>query len=240
MKKYFTINDKGSALIFTILIIFILSILGSVLISVAMSNFKLIRHGNDYDTVFYIVDGAADEVIDEMAIISNNAEFYALDQIKDYAKTIKSSHVSSSTVDEVTTYTHHLGAYKADLADEYEDIFLEGIADTLITPITVNYEFDPALGNSFDESNPIKVEITSPVTFDIDNISDDGSIKIKVSGFYNGLQRNILLDYKIHVPQYTFKGKEAGPYILYDGYDVRGNTTPGLDLVSWKESNINE
>ena len=243
MKKRFFSNKNGSALIFTILILFILSVLGSVLISVDMSNFKLIRHGNDYETAFFIADGAADEVIDEMEIISSNAEFYALAQINEYADGIKDDYVTSTTTgegdDAVTTYTHYLSSYESELKNEYEDIFLEEIVDILVAPITENIEFDPALGNNFDEANPITVEIITPSAFDTSHVLDGASIQIKVSGKYNNLRRDILLEYEIHVPPYTFEGNEAGPYILYEGHTDRADNTPGLELVSWKETNIN-
>jgi len=242
MKKRFFSNENGSALIFTILILFILSVLGSVLISVAMSNFKLIGHGNDYETAFFIADGAADEVIDEMEIISSNAEFYALSQIGDYADGIKEAYVTThiDIVDEetVTTYSYEeKPSYIDALSDEYALNYLTQIEYNLVAPITENIEFDPDINAAFNEITPVTVEIISPDPFE--NLVNESNIQIRISGSYKGLRRDILLEYQIHVPPYTFNGNEAGPYILYDGFDERGSTIPGLELVSWKETNIN-
>ncbi|HKL10556.1 MAG TPA: pilus assembly PilX N-terminal domain-containing protein [Clostridia bacterium] len=281
MKRNSRDKERGSALIFTILILFILSVLGSVLISVAMTNFKLTKHSSDYDTVYYLTDGAAEEVLAEMEILAKNAEFNSLSTMSSYAETIKEDYVTphlttetittcnnggnncTTTTITTTTYSYDIDNsddsddnYEKNLAEKYEEFFLKEIAKTLFKPITKEYEFDAALGNAFDENEPINIDIISPnasifkdceendYEYEDGDLSDGESIQIKVSGFYNGLQRDIVLDYEIHVPPYSFKGKkyedEDVHYILYYGYEVRSNTTPGLELVSWMERNINE
>lgn len=231
-------NERGAALIFTILILFILSVLGTALISVAVTNFTLTKRGSDYNTVYYLADGAAEEIAAEMQVLADNAEFYSLSVLEAHAEAIGESHVSSFTVDDATFYTFDLPGFKDDLEDAFEDAFLNKIAESLEEAV-LHVSFNPSFNDNFDEENPLAVDIVYPNPFNASHLSDGAEIHIKVSGAYSNLKRSILIAYVVHVPSYAFEASEAATSISYDGFK-RNNAEPGLEMVSWEESNIND
>jgi len=244
-------EENGSALIFTILILFILSVLGSVLISVGMSNFKLIRHGNDYNTAYYLADGAAEEVVSEIDIITQNAEYESLSHTSEYAEGHKgnSDYVEEEEKDDdgkdkkdkdkdETTYVYDEDKFKSDLEEEFQNTYKSEVAANLVDACET-VEFNPVFGNNFDEGKPT-VEVTVPGSLFSGNISND--IVVEIVGRYNNMERKVKLTFNIYVPSYEFKTSSdptnIADYIYYKGYER--NASPVVNFsYKWEETNIN-
>jgi len=247
-------KENGSALIFTILILFILSVLGSVLISVAMSNFSLIRHGNNYDTVYFIADGAAEEVISEIDIITQNAEYESLSATSEYAEDHKGDPEYVQEIesgeddgkkdkkkpkpDDETTYTYNETGFKQDLQDKFETDYKDEIVANLVSACE-NVEFDPDFGNNFDEGKP-DVSVTVPTPLFLGNTSND--IEIEIVGRYNNMERKIKLTFSIYLPSYKFNvstdSEGKADHVYYNGYER--NPSPSTNFsYKWEETNLN-
>ena len=234
MKNFGIKDNRGSALIFTILILFILSVLGSVLISVAMKNFKLTRHGNDYDTVYHLADGGADEVRAEISILTTNAEFEALSHMSAHADEIKGDYKTPIPDTDPVGYTSDPDDFIDEMKLHYETLYLDYLIDNMKI-VVEDEEFSPDIKSPFDDASPVETVLKS----DISGLSDGDEIEILVTGKYNNMQRDILLTYKINVPEYICKGSDRGSFIHYDGFD-HDDEGANFELVSWKETNINE
>jgi len=236
MKKSFLQHEKGSALIFTILILFILSVLGTVLISVAMTNFRLIRHGADYDSSYFLANGAAEEAFAEIVNLTENAEFEALSKMSEYANSIKNDYLTEIT-DDVTGETSYIvhnykfAEFNDDINSHYSSLYLQYLIDYLETKIK-SVEFVPA-----DTIDQVNTEMTSPSSLDTSNLNDGTKIVIINSGKHSDIERKITLTFRINVPNYQFNTTNHGNYISYDGYDDKTNN--GFDIINWQETNIN-
>jgi hypothetical protein len=235
-------KESGSALIFTILILFILSVLGTVLISVAMTNFKLTTHGKDYNTTYYLSDGTAEEVLTELDILTKNAEFLSLSEIDDEADSIRETYVTPHVdpIDGSTTYSYEISEFQAKLNEKFEDRYIEEILnaeDGFLKTIVESVAFSPSFSNDFEEATPSSVTLISPNPLKDSDISGGEDILIDISGFYNNMERKIRLIIKIYVPQYEFKATGVGSSIYY--YEAVRGTGPDYELISWKEININ-
>lgn len=76
-------NDTGSAILFSMLLLFILSILGVTLISVTISNLKTNKITGELGTAFYMADGAIEEALTEIKEMTHVAEAEATQWIND-------------------------------------------------------------------------------------------------------------------------------------------------------------
>ncbi len=77
------LNNQGAALLFSILLLLILSILGVTLISVAISNLKINKISGEMNTAIYMADGAIEEALSEINEITHEAEATASQWIND-------------------------------------------------------------------------------------------------------------------------------------------------------------
>ena len=245
-------NENGSALIFTILIVFILSVLGTVLISVGMSNFTLLRHGSDYNTAYYLADGAAEEVVSEIDIITQNAEYASLSHTSEYADEHKgdSDYVEEEEKDDdgkdkkdkdkdETTYVYDEGKFKSDLEEEFQNTYKSEVAANLVDACET-VEFDPDFENNFDEGKPTVSVTPLPDPLFSGDTSED--IVVEIVGRYNNMERKVKLTFNIYVPSYEFKTSSdptnIANYIYYNGYER--NDSPDVNFsYKWEETNIN-
>ena len=76
-------NDTGSAILFSMLLLFLLSILGITLISVTISNLKTNKITGEMGTAFYMADGAIEEALAEIKEMTHVAEAEATQWIND-------------------------------------------------------------------------------------------------------------------------------------------------------------
>jgi hypothetical protein len=239
-------NESGAALIFTILILFILSVLGMALISVSMTNFKLTAHGKDYNTTYYLSDGAAEEVLTELDILTNNAEFHSLSEMDDYADSIDLSSYVTDIVDPEDgsiTYDYNITGFQEALNLGFETKYIDKILnddddddDQFFKSVVESVAFSPSFGNNFEETTASTVTLIDPNSLET-NILSGSDILIDISGFYNNMERKIRLTIKIYVPTYEFKATGSGSSIYY--YEAIRGTGPDYKLISWKEININ-
>ncbi|OPJ56338.1 hypothetical protein [Alkalithermobacter paradoxus] len=70
MKRY---KNSGYVMISIVIIITILTILGMVMLSLSMSNYKMKRVSSDYNYAFYMAEGAIEAVYDKVYDLVNDA-----------------------------------------------------------------------------------------------------------------------------------------------------------------------
>lgn len=74
-------NAKGSVLIFSLLVLIILSVLGISIVNVTIANFKTNKITGETNAAFYIADGAIEEALSEIKKMTHDAEAAANDWI---------------------------------------------------------------------------------------------------------------------------------------------------------------
>jgi len=228
-------NTNGSALIFTILTLFILSVLGTALISVAMNNFTMTNHSNAYNTTYYLADGAAEEVIIKFSILVQNAEIEALKALSNddvlIFKNYDSDHYSENQAKE---------DFISNISDEFEEGFSDYLDENFDEKIIDMQSFDPKFDNGFDSEDSLKIELITPD--EADELGSDSTVVINVTGNYHDMTRKLNLVFTI--PKYKFSAnsrfvdaEEDSFYVVSFNYE-EGCKKETEFKWTWKEINI--
>ncbi len=226
-------NTNGSALIFTILILFILSILGSALISVAMSNFTMTNHSNAYNTTYYLADGAAEEVISKFFILVQNAEIEALEKLSTDSNLDSEEYAESVGLEEAKS------DYISNILVEFEKEFTNYLDENFDETIIDVQSFDPKFNNGFDSEDSIKIELITP------ELSSDSTVEIHVSGNYHDMTRKVKLIFSM--PKYKFSANSRSvkdaegntlSYVISFDYGAGCQRATEFEWI-WKEINTN-
>jgi len=218
-------NDQsGSALIFTILILFILSILGSVLISVAMTNFKITNNSNDYNAAYYLADGAAEKMVASLEAIAYNAAYLAKNEI---------NYNSSDYIKEDDSY-ELTGPIEDDAFNYFVSFLKEGSSENDIDGLEEIESSDLEFATVFNQDE-YSISIHS-VEYDDSGSPGTLNVEAEVEASYNGATRRILLSFEISlsydiVSSHEIDGDEDGISIIEDLESECATT--------WKEININ-
>lgn len=233
-------SHRGSALIFTMLLLFILSILGSVLISAAMTNFTLTCRGGAFNTAYYLADGAAGEILAEMEILTENAEFEALSELETYAASIGEAYVTILTDDDASSHEtaciYDKTGFGDDLEARFREYYFSRLASGLQDAVS-DLAFNPSFKDSFEEKAPLSAAFSSPDTI-LKDLKAGSEIFIEVVGRYDGLQRKLRISFRLPAPAYAFDVEERETVIVLKGLNRTGPAAR-FTLVSWKETNPN-
>ncbi|GEM_PF-3654894 len=221
-------NDQsGSALIFTLLILFILSILGSALISVAMTNFKITNNSNDYNAAYYLADGVAEKMAATVEVIIENAANSAENEINGN---------SSVYIMEIEAESYKL---KNDLKDDAYDTFLEHVKDGSSENSDYGLENIEATDLKFaTDFSPEDYSLSvKSIEYDDSEAPDELTIELAVAATYKSAKRSIELCFEI-----------TTSYTIIDEEEIEADNN-GIEILekidaecgtTWKEININQ
>lgn len=160
-------NNKGSALIFTIIIIFLLMILLTGMLSVAVSNLKVSKLSSFNNNAYYEGDGEIEEAIKIIKDFTYKAEVEAREYIDDGTFLNESDWIDFKNQLEIDLITgakepeevsrELKNAYHQEYLEKYYDIIFDGSvisSPTLGTTeraVYSNYELDSDLGDALEE-----------------------------------------------------------------------------------------
>ncbi|MBK5251968.1 MAG: hypothetical protein JJE29_04970 [Peptostreptococcaceae bacterium] len=237
MKFYNSTNNRGSALVFMILILFILSVLGSVLVSITMTNFKISKHSNDYETTYSLAEGMAEELI----LTADGILFYAASATQKSINGDSSSYIISTKDKGETTYSlkeglegdiyyDFLGYVRYGTEDDEEDDAFVGLYE--IDAYDLDFVSDSDFSGNSDYE--FEIEEISVVPNKVLTERDSFKVTILVEATYLSLKRSIQL---ISVVQFS-----CNPTLMNDNITIATdiNATMDYENVSWQETNINE
>lgn len=228
-KECLSKNNKGSALIFTIFILFILSVLGSVLISVSMTHFTLTKRSSDYNTVYYLADGLAEELIATMEVILANGTYEVRKDIN-----AASSLYITEIEGEPPTYLLDSSSLGNDAFNDLVAYIKTGTAeDDGIEEIAVN---DLGFVNAID-SEYATFSILSPISYSEDNEAGTFEVVITIEAVHNDLTRRIQLVFSIFINPTFIQEDQIESDV--DNVKIISFITGDM-AVSWREANLNE
>ncbi|MDE7433481.1 MAG: hypothetical protein K2N34_16415 [Lachnospiraceae bacterium] len=219
------LNNKGNTLAIVIIGIFILSILGTLILSLTATNYKMKLNDKKSEDTFYYAEKALDEVY---AKIETDAMQYARDA---YAEVI-GTYIDDSTLTLIDTdeaSERFKQKYQSKLENNYREASVDDTLSYLETGISsvTNYRFKLInLGGTdatdviyhFDSTTGLLTEVV------LKNICVECSTT--KTGFYS----SIISDFTIKVPDITMNLREGGGDFNYDelfGYAVIAQGTTG-------------
>jgi len=208
------LNKKGSALIYSILILFILSVLGTLLISITMSNLQINRITGEMNTAYYLSDGAIEEALSEIREHTYNAEKTAQEWINEpsqYKATGEWNdfilYLEDGITNGILTGDDARLLMEDKLEEEfrkkYFDYFIEG-GDSIKDSIKTELETVDFTASFNDQKNPVikPIEISSQFVFEDENSRIE--VNLLSSGEYNEYEKRISLDLDIILPKYEY------------------------------------
>lgn len=237
MKKYKRDGQSGSALILTILILLVLTVFGSVLISVAMTNFKITRHSNEYNTAYFLADGAGEKLAASMEIIIINAFELTEDEINanssDYIEEKDDGNNGNGNDGGDASYEVDQEKVKDDAYEEFLSFVRNGKSENGSDGLDEISDNDLSFDSDLEGDYTITLEDISYVK---DGKPDLLSIKAQVQAAYLSYERRIILSIEIPLDYDFISDEDIGSDA--DGVRILRRVESAYS-VKWNEGNIN-
>lgn len=226
------LNNKGNTLAIVIIGIFILSILGTLILSLTATNYKMKLNDKKSEDTFYYAEKVLDEVY---AKIETDAMQYARDA---YAE-VMGTYIDDSTltlIDSTEASERFNQKYQSKLENNYREASVDdtlSYLETAISPVITepNYRFKLIKLEGADATDVTYHFKTDPTTGT--KLLTEVVLKnicVECSTTKTGFYSSIISDFTIKVPDITMNLREGGGDFNYDelfGYAVIAQGTTG-------------